>query len=160
MRRSDREVTDKNEILNIIKNCDVCRLGLNDGEVPYILPMNFGIKEETDGFVLIFHSATEGKKVELLRNNKKVFFEMDRGHELEYDKDKGYCTMMYESVMGIGDVFFFDGVDVPGALQILMDKYHPEISGHTFYNQSAIPRTLVYGVRVSFSNVSAKRKSR
>ena len=42
MRRSDREITDEQELLQVISECDVCRLALNDEEVPYILPLNFG----------------------------------------------------------------------------------------------------------------------
>ena len=47
MRRSDREITDEQELLQVISECDVCRLALNDEEVPYILPLNFG--EEVSG---------------------------------------------------------------------------------------------------------------
>ena len=43
MRRKDREVTDLSEIIEIMKNCDVCRLALNDDGFPYILPLNFGM---------------------------------------------------------------------------------------------------------------------
>ena len=62
MRRNDREVTDINEIMEIIADCDVCRLALNDDEYPYIIPLNFGA-ELVDGKVtLYFHSALKGKK--------------------------------------------------------------------------------------------------
>lgn len=166
MRRTDREVTDRNEIISIIKKCDVCRLGLNDKDVPYILPLNFGVDEKDGNVILIFHSALEGKKVELLRNQKVVSFEMDRGHELQYIAEKGYCTMMFESVMGKGEVFFYEPKDVMNALQIMMDKYHPlsdeekakMANPHTYFNPAAIPRTLVYGVKVDMDSLTAKRK--
>ena len=57
MRRYDREITDKNEILEIMSRCDVCRLAFNDGDYPYILPLNFGIGEKEGKIVLYFHSA-------------------------------------------------------------------------------------------------------
>ena len=50
MRRSDREITDEQELLQVISECDVCRLALNDEEVPYILPLNFG-EEVSGGFI-------------------------------------------------------------------------------------------------------------
>lgn len=31
------------EIVSIIDNCQVCRLGLIDGEISYIVPMNLDI---------------------------------------------------------------------------------------------------------------------
>lgn len=46
MRRSDREVTDFNEIVEIINKCDCIRLGFSSEPVPYILPLNFGIEVE------------------------------------------------------------------------------------------------------------------
>ncbi len=42
MRRKDREITDFDEIMNIINKCDTCRLALFDKEFPYIVPLNFG----------------------------------------------------------------------------------------------------------------------
>ena len=32
-----------NEIIDIIKKCDVCRIALNDDEYPYVVPLNFGL---------------------------------------------------------------------------------------------------------------------
>ena len=43
MRRSDREITDLKEIVEIMRKCDVCRLALNDDGYPYIIPLNFGM---------------------------------------------------------------------------------------------------------------------
>lgn len=54
MRRKDREITDFNEIMNIINKCDVCRLALFDEDYPYIVPLNFGVDKEDDQFVFVF----------------------------------------------------------------------------------------------------------
>ena len=48
MRRKDREITDREEILAIIRKCDVCRIALNDGDYPYIVPLNFGLDVQGD----------------------------------------------------------------------------------------------------------------
>ena len=42
MRRKDRKVTEPEKIREIIAAWDVLRLGLADGEYPYIVPVNFG----------------------------------------------------------------------------------------------------------------------
>ena len=102
MRRKDREVTDLSEIIEIMKNCDVCRLALNDDGFPYILPLNFGMAVNEDKITLYFHSALEGYKVGLIQKDNRASFEMDCKHELQYFEDKGYCTMAYESVIGRG----------------------------------------------------------
>lgn len=48
MRRRDREITDKQEILEVMRKCDVCRIALHDGDYPYIVPLNFGLQVEND----------------------------------------------------------------------------------------------------------------
>mgnify|MGYP002538312022 CR=1 FL=1 len=94
MRRSDREVTDKDEIIGIMKKCDVCRLALNgDDGYPYILPLNFGLLE-TDGWpALYFHGATEGRKYGLMERDSRACFEMDCCHRLVSDAENSKCTM-------------------------------------------------------------------
>lgn len=42
MRRKDREITDIEEIRDIIEKCKVCRLAMQDEEGLYLVPLNFG----------------------------------------------------------------------------------------------------------------------
>ena len=152
MRKSKREVKDFDEIVDIMKRCDVCRLGLNDGECPYILPLNFGMSVENGEITLYFHSALEGYKVDLLKKNKVASFEMDCNHALKYSPEQGRCTMNYESVMGKGELIILDESEKAQALTILMKQYH---TGDGYYNPAAIPRTLVYCLKVT--SLTAKR---
>lgn len=154
MRRHDREITDKNEILEIMSCCDVCRLAFNDGEYPYILPLNFGIDEKDGRIILYFHSALEGYKTELIERDNRVSFEMDCKHELKYDEVKGYCTMAYESVIGRGRIEVLQHEEKEDALRKLMGHYHQ--SEDTYFNPAAIPRTLVYMLMIE--EMTAKRK--
>lgn len=66
MIRKDREITDINEIINIIKKCDVCRLAFFDENYPYIIPMNFGYDYDSKNnkLDLYFHGAKKGKKLD------------------------------------------------------------------------------------------------
>ena len=82
MRRKDREVTDLGAIGRIIGDCKVLRLGMVDGRRPYVVPMNFGFDLRGGVLELYGHSAPEGRKVEILRRNPEVCFEMDCGHKL------------------------------------------------------------------------------
>lgn len=153
MRRSDREVTDFNEQLEIIKKCDVCRIALNDEEYPYILPLNFGMRSEGSKVELYFHGALEGKKYELIKNNPKVSFEMDCGHRLVTDDDKMSCTMEYESVIGQGIMSILSENEKTEALDILMKHYHKE---DFKYNKSVVPRTNVF--KLTVEKMTAKRR--
>ena len=154
MRRHDREITDKNEILEIMDRCDVCRLAFNDGDYPYILPLNFGIEEKDGHIILYFHSAMEGYKTELIKRDNRVSFEMDCRHELKYDDEKGYCTMAYESVIGRGRIEVLPDEEKANALRKLMGHYHK--SDDAYCNPAAIPRTLVYMMVIE--GMTAKRK--
>ena len=154
MRRHDREITDKNEILEIMNLCDVCRLAFKDGDYPYILPLNFGIEEKAGHIILYFHSALEGYKTELIKRDNHVSFEMDCKHELKYDEGKGYCTMAYESVIGRGRIEVLPNDEKENALRKIMGNYHH--SEDTYFNPAAIPRTLVYMLMIE--EMTAKRK--
>jgi nitroimidazol reductase NimA-like FMN-containing flavoprotein (pyridoxamine 5'-phosphate oxidase superfamily) len=63
MRRHEREITDKKEIEAIIRKALVCRLAMVDGDKPYVVPLCFGYADHT----LFFHSAGEGKKLEIIK---------------------------------------------------------------------------------------------
>lgn len=124
MRRSDREIKDLKEIMNVIQQCDTCRVGLMDGKVPYIVPLNFGVREENGRITLYFHSAPEGKKIRLMEEKRVAGFEMDAAHELiESDTACGY-GMNYKCVLGFGTISFIDEFEEKkAALSILMKQY-------------------------------------
>ena len=145
LRRSDREITDFGEQVEIIKKCDVCRIALYDEEYPYILPLNFGAEIKDDNVVLYFHGALEGKKYELIKNNPKASFEMDCGHRLITDDDKMSCTMEYESIIGQGVMEILSEDEKIKALDILMKHYHKEDFD---YNKSVVPQTNVFKLTV------------
>lgn len=155
MRVKHREITDWNELITIMKRCDVCRIALNDKEYPYILPLNFGLDVSEGNVTLYFHSALEGYKWELLAKDNRASFEMDCEHELEYFEDKGYCTMAYESVIGRGRITELNETEKAATLQKLMNHYHGE---NSYYNPEAISRTRVYILTVE--NMTGKRKEK
>lgn len=155
MRRSDREVTDSSELLEIMRRCDVCRLALNDDDgFPYVVALNFGICEREGKIGLVFHSALSGHKIDLMKNDSRAAFEMDCDHELQYFEDKGYCTMSYASVAGKGCIRMLAGDEKVAALRLLMDQYHP--GEHAYFNPAAIDRTAVY--RLEVESMTGKRK--
>ena len=103
MRRKDREVTDMQQILHIIGKCNILRLGLFDGEYPYIVPLHYGFEYAENRLVFYMHSAKEGHKLELIADNPRVCVELDGEAELI---SGGEVPCMYgssfASVMGRG----------------------------------------------------------
>ena len=102
MRRKDKEITDQNTISEIIKHCQVCRLGLAKSNLPYIVPVSFGY----DGDAVYFHTAKEGKKIEYIEANNSVCFEFERGVRVLPDPG-GPCkwTFSFQSVIGYGKIY-------------------------------------------------------
>ena len=154
MRQKNREIKDFNEIIEVMKRCDVCRLALSDGGYPYILPLNFGMEVVEEKIKLYFHSALEGYKVDLIKKDNRASFEMDCRHQLQYFEEKGYCTMSYESVIGSGCIRILDEDEKLYALKKLMNHYHE--SKEAYFNLEAISRTLVYVLEVE--KITGKRK--
>jgi nitroimidazol reductase NimA-like FMN-containing flavoprotein (pyridoxamine 5'-phosphate oxidase superfamily) len=123
MRRKDRELTDKADLLAILDEAGVCRIAIQTGKAPYIVPLNFGYSWE-DKLVLFFHSATEGRKLELLAANSKVGFELDAGHELVTAALACNWGMKYRSIIGTGEIRFIeDDKEKALALDAIMRKY-------------------------------------
>ncbi|MDE6627557.1 MAG: pyridoxamine 5'-phosphate oxidase family protein [Lachnospiraceae bacterium] len=141
MRRSDREVTEFEDMIAIIKACDVCRLALNNGEYPYILPLNFGLAVVDNRIELYFHGALEGTKYDLMEKDNRASFEMDCSHKLVTQEDTGNCTMAYKSVIGQGYIEMIPEEEKYNALCILMKQYHKE---EFAFNKAVMPQTKVF----------------
>ena len=142
MRRKEKEITNKKEIEKILQESNVCRMAMVDGNKPYIVPMNFGY---CDG-CLFFHSAPEGRKIDLIKKNSNVCFEVDQ--LIRFEKAKLACDwgVEYKSVIGSGKAQLLDNLEEKiEALNIIMSQY----SGRTFeYPDEMLKKTVVIKVTV------------
>lgn len=111
MRRKDREVTDNARIDEIIRSCHCCRIGFNDSGEVYIVPMNFGFMQRDGKRVLYFHSAKDGRKLDLLKNGCTVGFEMDCGYQLHPGEIPCDCYAEFSSIIGTGHAAIVDDPD-------------------------------------------------
>ncbi len=121
MRRKDKEVTEVKEIIQIIDQCKVCRIAMQDNAGLYIVPMNFGYTYENNQLVLFFHSAKEGRKIAALKDNDNICFELDCEHHLITADVACQYGYSFKSVIGNGQSVFIDEVEEKkNALSILM----------------------------------------
>ncbi len=156
MRRSDREIQDFHEIIEVMKKCDVCRIAMHGEIYPYVVPLNFGMETEGEQVTLYFHGAMEGRKYELLAKDNRVCFEMDCGHTLYTEMEKGNCTMCYESVIGFGLMEEVPEEEKMEALDILMEHY-PVPAGFR-YNEAVVPKTRM--LRLKVESLTGKRRAK
>lgn len=102
MRRNDRAITDLQAIQDIIRQCRVFRVAMSEGTTPYVVPLNFGYACTDGRFEFYFHGAAEGRKLDILRQNSAVCFEMDCNHELVPGPTACSYSYRYSSVIGSG----------------------------------------------------------
>ena len=142
MRRKDKAIVELAEIEEIVRKSLVCRLGLAEENRPYVVPLIFGFKDRT----LYFHSAPEGKKIEILRKNSKVCFEFDLDHEVLVDEKACKWGIKYRSVIGFGKASFVEDLEEKRkGLDVIMQHY----SGRSFqYPEPAVENTVVIKVEI------------
>jgi nitroimidazol reductase NimA-like FMN-containing flavoprotein (pyridoxamine 5'-phosphate oxidase superfamily) len=120
MRRKQYEITDSAIIEDILSKSEVCRIALIDNDRPYIVPLNYGYKNNA----IYFHSSPRGKKIELLKTNNKVCFEIELFTEIV--KNEIPCTWgtKYRSVIGYGTIELLTDPDQKTeGLDIIMAHY-------------------------------------
>lgn len=143
MRKKEKEIKDKSVIESIIKRATVCRIALSEDNVPYIVPLNFGYK---DNF-LYFHSAKEGRKIDMIRKNKDVCFEIDIDSELIEAEHPCDWSTKYYSIIGFGEAFLVEDLEEKReALDIIMEHYSGKSSFE--YPEKIINSLTVIKVRI------------
>jgi nitroimidazol reductase NimA-like FMN-containing flavoprotein (pyridoxamine 5'-phosphate oxidase superfamily) len=131
MRREDKAIMDKKEIENIIRKATVCRIALSDDGEPYVFPVNYGYRE---GF-LYFHSAKQGYKIEVIKKNPRVSFQMDTDVEIISAEKACDWSIKYRSVIGFGKAEFIQSLEEKRlALETIMSHYSNE--DFTFSDES------------------------
>ncbi len=154
MRRKDREITDITEMESVIKASDVCRVAFADGNIPYIVTMNFGYSGGEKP-CLYFHGASSGRKIEIIGKNNYVCFEMDTDHEL-YGGDKG-CDwgMRFRSIVGYGHICIVeDDSEKKKGLDLLM--YHYTGMNGFMYDEKNMKGTKV--LRLDILEMTGKKR--
>lgn len=149
MRRNDKEIKDIKEIEEIIEKASYCHLALADGDEPYIVSMNYGYKDKT----LYLHAAAEGRKIELIKKNNKVCFEMVVDVEtIRGDKSCGW-SMKYRSVVGTGRAYILNGDKAKtDGLKIL--------TGHYSHNEFSVPKETLDKtavIRIDVESLTGKK---
>lgn len=109
--KREREVTDINEILEILNKAKVAHIGMVDGDEPYVVPMNYGYSYNEGELTLYFHGAKVGRKLDVIRSNPKVFFEIDC--DIVPFEGKVACQygISYASVMGLGKAEIVEDIE-------------------------------------------------
>ena len=154
MRRNDREIQDRKEIQRILQTAAVCRIGMYDGEYPYVLPVNFAYDPEEN--LLFFHSATTGKKVDILAEGPRVCIEIDEPGRVIDNGPPCDAEFTYACVIARGTaVLCTDESEQKKALSMLTRKYLDR--DHSF-TDAELQSVAVY--KVTLEEINGKRHRR
>ncbi len=154
MTRREREVTDINEIINILDKSKVLHLGLVDGDEPYVVPMNYGYEFIDGNLVFYLHGARQGRKLDIIRANPKVFAELECDI-VPFEGDVA-CKygITYASVMAKGKAVLIDDAEEKmHALTVLMKTQ----TGKNFeFNEKLV--SVVSVIRIDIEKYTAKHR--
>ena len=152
MRRRDKEIANREEIDDIIRSAFVCRIAFADSDEPYVVPVSFGY----DGKALYIHTAKTGRKLDFIKANNRVCFELEGNISLQTD-DGDACnwTFEFESIIGYGTISELDTLDekAHGLNQIML-----HYSGREWkIDPPALSTTRVW--RIDIESVTGKRSA-
>ena len=154
MTKRELQITDETQIREILDAAKVLHLGLCVDNEPYVVPMNYGYTMEDGKPVLYLHSAVRGKKLDMMRANPKVFFEMDCDRMPFEGKNPCQYGLAYSSIMGRGTATIVEDVEEKKkAMTILMKTQ----TGKDFaFNDELV--SIVAVIRIDVSEYTAKHR--
>jgi nitroimidazol reductase NimA-like FMN-containing flavoprotein (pyridoxamine 5'-phosphate oxidase superfamily) len=150
MRKKNQEITDNTILEEIIADSEICRVAMIDGEVPYILPFNYGYKDQC----IYIHSASEGKKIDLLKKNNKVCFEIEQKAEIVAHEIACKWATTYRSVVGYAEVgIIADFNKKEEGLKIIMAHYG--VSGETSFEKIPVDSMVI--LKLTITEITGKQ---
>lgn len=152
--RREFEVTDRDEILEILDKCKIVHVGMVDGDEPYVVPMNYGYIMEDDQLIIYLHGAEKGRKMSVLTENPKVFIEMNCDVQPFDGKLACQYGTSYASLMGRGRAEIVEDVETKKeALSLLMKTQ----TGKDFEFNDKMAN-IVGVIKVTIDEYTAKRR--
>lgn len=157
MRRHDREITEKQEIVKLIKSCKAIRLGLRDGERIYIVPLHFGYEEVNGEDVFYCHGAPVGRKVDLVKATGYAAYELDGGQELlPADIACDYSSTFFSIIGEAKASLVEDMAEKEHALNVIMEQY----TGKNKWDYEPAMLKGVAVIKLVSTEMSCKAKAR
>lgn len=104
----------------ILRQARVLRIGLSDDNVPYVVPVCFGLGENC----LYIHSSPDGKKLDIMKRNNNVCFQTEIDVEVLPAETPCKYDVAYKSVIGYGRAHLVeDDEEKTRALTSIVEHY-------------------------------------
>ena len=152
--KRELEVTDINEIKEILDKSMIVHVGMVDGDEPYVVPMNYGYILEDGILSLYLHGANVGRKIDIIKKNPKVFFEMECDVTPFEGKVACQYGTTYASVMGLGKA---EILEVPEDKIDGLMKFMKTQTGKDFtFDERMV--SIVSVIKITATEFTAKRR--
>jgi uncharacterized protein len=149
MRRKEREITDRAEIDDIIRSANLMRISLVDGDMPFLVPVFYAF----DGTTLYFHSAHAGSKIDIIKRNNNVCFEISIDHGIIEDEMACDFEAKHRTVIGFGKaVFVKDEAEKIKVLDLIVAHFTDK---KFEYPKTNLSRTAV--IRIDIVSIKGKK---
>ena len=145
MRRKEREIVDKNEIIDFINSRYVGILSVMSDDGPYAIPLNYFYD---DGCIYV-HSAMNGKKIDSIKKDNRVcFLVYADGPQILHEKACG-ISQIYKSVICFGNIEIVSAFDSKKDILIRMvSKIVPEEYNYSSMKDENINSTNIMRIRI------------
>ncbi|MEN6611748.1 MAG: pyridoxamine 5'-phosphate oxidase family protein [Methanoregulaceae archaeon] len=126
MRRREKEIRDTAQVEAVLQAAEVLRVAFCDEGQPYLVPVSFGYEPGR----LYFHSACEGRKMDILKKNPRCCFETEIGVEAIRTGKPCRWGMRYQSVIGEGTAHIVsDPAEKRRGLALIVRHYSGDPAG-------------------------------
>jgi nitroimidazol reductase NimA-like FMN-containing flavoprotein (pyridoxamine 5'-phosphate oxidase superfamily) len=105
LRRKEQEIVDVDAMKQVLASTQYITIALCKSDEPYLVTLSHGYDFKRN--CIYFHCATEGKKLDYIRTNNKVWGQamIDEGFA------EGECKQSYTSIQFLGKVSFPQSID-------------------------------------------------
>jgi nitroimidazol reductase NimA-like FMN-containing flavoprotein (pyridoxamine 5'-phosphate oxidase superfamily) len=121
LRRKEQEIRETAELKAILAKTQYVTIAMCRDNEPYLVTLSHGYDEKQNA--IYFHCAFEGKKIDILKANNRVWGQaiVDRGYV------QGKCDHLFSSVQFSGRVSFVkDGAEKRRALAVMIRQLEQE----------------------------------
>jgi len=150
MRRKEKEVTEAKIIDDLFATAEVCRLAMVDHGEPYLVPVNYGYRDHA----LYVHSAAAGRKIDILKRNNRVCFEIESASTIVQHAKPCHWGTKARSLIGYGRVeIVTDFEEKKRGLDIIMAHYGK--TDPNMYDEKQVRAAVI--LKISVESVACKQ---
>ena len=152
IRRKEKEIESEDEMKNILQSTKYVTISMCKENEPYLVTLSHGYDDENH--CIYFHCAQEGKKVDILQENKTVWGQalMDHGYA------DGKCDHLYTTTQFRGEVTFVEDFDEKKhALTVMVKQLesNPPLVMEEQFKEDSIEKVNIG--RIDINYMSGKR---